>query len=169
MKRFFALLTALLLLLSLSGCKAEREDLQFYVLKEADIPQNAGNDALLQAAKSNGRLVFTGEDVAGWLWAEHTVRLKNVNVKGSAKDGGSVLFQTKAEDLFLLTLGDRVLYSGGFEVGSEGIYIQDAGDLDFKIGFQNAYGDLSDPRGSTVLYDFLIEHRLLVSELKEEQ
>ena len=169
MKRFFAIMAALVLLLGLSACKAQREDLMFYVLKEADVPQNAGTDTLLRAAKTKGRLVFTGEDVEGWLWAEHTVRLKSVNVKGSAADGGSVLFQTKAKDVFLLVLGNRVLYTGSFEAEKQGVYIQDAGDLDFKIGFQNAYGDLTDPRGSTALYDFLIEQQLLVSEFKADE
>jgi len=166
MKRLIACLMAVLLLLGLGACKPAREDLRFYVLRQADVTANMSTDMLLHTAKTKGRLAFTGADLEGWLWADHTVRLSHVNVKGSAADGGSVLFQTKAGDTFLLTLGNRVLYTGTFDTDAGGVVITDAGDRDFKVLFQDPYGDRTDPRGNQRLYDFLIDQQLLVSEFK---
>lgn len=163
MKRFIAFLLAALLLLSLAGCKAERGDLVFYVLKEADVP--AAESALLPAARKKGRAAFTGEELEGWLWSTHTVRLKNVNVKNTAADG-SALFQTESTDVFVLVLGNEVLYRGGFSESGAGVYIRDAGERDFELCFSDPFGEGEDPRGNTALYDFLVNQQLLVSELK---
>lgn len=167
MKKIISLLVLLALLCSLCGCKATGGDLKFYVIKAADVTDGMGNDALLQTAKTKGRLAFTGEELEGWLWAEHTVRLKEVKVKGSAAGGGSVLFQTEKEDLFLVTLNGRVLIRGGFDPKAAGAYIVDAGERDFKIGFEDPYEELSDPRGNEKLYNYLIDLQLLVSEFKD--
>ena len=167
MKKIMAFGAVLVLLLTFCGCKAKEEHLKFYVIKAADVTADMGTDALLHTAKTEGRLAFTGEDLEGWLWADHTVRLKEVKVKGSAAGDGSVLFQTKKEDLFLVTLNGRVLMSGGFDPKADGVYITDAGERDFKIGFENLYNDLEDPRGNERLYNYLIDLQLLVSEFKD--
>lgn len=167
MKRIIACLVLLVLLMGLCGCKATGENLKFYVIKEADVIDGMGTDALLQTAKTKGRLAFTAEDLEGWLWAEHTVRLKEVKVKGSAAGGGSVLFQSEKGDRFLVTLNGRVLIQGGFDPKDAGAYIVDAGERDFKIGFEDPYQELTDPRGNGKLYNYLIDLQLLVSEFKE--
>ncbi len=165
MKKILFIAVAAMLLLC-SGCKKQAEDLKFYVVKQEAISADMATDVLIQTAKKEGRLAFTGADLEGWYWADHTLRLEQVNVKGSAADGGSVLFQTEAGDVFLLMLGNRLLYSGTFDAQDEGIFIADAGERDFKIHFQNPYGDLKDPRGNQTLYEFLADQQLLLSELK---
>lgn len=163
MKRILAVFLAALLLLSLAGCKAEPEDLVFYVLKKEEVP--SVESALLSAAKERGRAAFTGADLEGWLWSAQRVRLKNVNVKNTAADG-SALFQTASTDVFVLVLGNKVLYSGGFQESGAGVYLRDAGERDFQLLFSDPFGDQADPRGNTALYDFLVDQQLLVSELK---
>ncbi len=163
MKKILAVLLAALLLLSLVGCRAKAEDLVFYVLKNEDVP--AAKSALLSAAKEKGRAVFTGEDLEGWLWSDQRVRLKNVNVKNTAVDG-SALFQTASTDVFVLVLGNKVLYSGGFQKNAAGVSIRDAGTRDFEFCFTDPFGDQTDPRGNAELYEFLVDQQLLVSELK---
>lgn len=154
------------MLLVFSGCKAKSEDLTFYVLKKADFNADMTESAMLSAAKEKGRVAFTGAELEGWLWSDHIVRLKNVNVKNSTVDG-SVLFQTASGDAFVLVLGEQLLYSGGFSENNAGVYIRDVGEKDFELCFSDPFGDLADPRGNTALYNFLIDRQLLVSELKE--
>ena len=167
MKKFFSLLVLAGLLFTLCSCKAKGDDLKFYVVKQEDVVKNAGADALLHTAKTKGRLAFSAEDLEGWLWTEHTVRLKEVKVKGSAAGGGSVLFQTKKEDLFLVTLKGRVLMTGTFDPEAGGVYITDQGDRDFVLGFYDPFSEQKDPRASEKLYDYLVKMQLLVSELKD--
>ena len=162
MKRIVVFLMIALLLFSLCGCRAKAEDLTFYVLKKEDVPSS--ERMLLSAAKEKGRTVFTGEELEGWLWAEHKIRLKNVNVKNTASQG-SALFQTDADDVFVLALGNKVLYEGGFDETAGGIYIRDAGERDFQILFSPSFGK-EDLRSNTALYDFLVDQQLLVSQLK---
>lgn len=162
MKRIVVWMMAFVMLLPLTGCKANAEDLVFYVLKKEEVP--VAESALLSAAKEKGRAVFTGEDLEGWLWSTHTVRLKQVNVKNTAA-GGSALFQSEKDDVFVLVLGNQVLYSGGFDEDAEGLCLRDAGERDFELVFSDSFGDSKDPRGNTALYDFLIEQQLLVSAL----
>lgn len=163
MKRIIAFLLAALMLFSLAGCRAERNDLVFYVLKKADVP--AAESALLSAAREKGRAVFTGEELEGWLWSAQKVRLKTVNVKNTANQG-SALFQTESTDVFVLALGNEMLYHGGFDESGAGVYIRDAGERDFELCFSDPYGEKSDPRSNTALYDFLVNQQLLVSELR---
>ncbi len=156
-------LVAVLCLLGLSSCKPAPEDLRFYVIQEGRVSSSMNENMLLEQAKRHGRLVFTGADIEGWLWAEHRVRLTHVNVKGSAADGGSVLFQTKAGDTFVLALGNRVLYAGTFDPARGGVMIADAGERDFSVLYTDGAGDGADPRGNQRLYDFLVDQQLLVS------
>lgn len=168
MKKFLSLLVLAGLLFTLCSCKAKGDDLKFYVIKNEDMVKNAGADAMLHTAKTKGRLAFCANDLEGWLWAEHTVRLKEVKVKGSAAGGGSVLFQTKKEDFFLVTLKGRILMTGTFDPTAGGVYITDQGDRDFALGFYDPFSEHQDSRANQKLYDYLTQMQLLVSELKDQ-
>lgn len=171
-KRILALLALILILCSLSACRAERSTLKFYVLKKADVAENMSDSALLAAAKSEGRVAFTGEDLRGWYWPDHQVLLRDLTVYGGAQDGGSKLFQAEAEDIFILALGNRIIYSGGFASAGETlgdakeIYIEDGNSDNFAIVCRNEYDAAEDPRNVSALYEFLADYDLL-SGVKE--
>ena len=172
MKRFFLGLLALLLLLSLCGCKKSAGELKFYVLSAGDLKESMSDSDLLALAKSKGRLAFTDEQLSGWRWAEHEVKLKDPEVRGGARDGGSRLFQAGPQDLFVLALGGQLIYVGGFTAGSGTVtptrspYIADLDDSTFAIRFDSKYTDRSDPRGNERLYSFLTDRQLLVSRFQ---
>lgn len=172
MKRLLLILITAVLLFSLCACRSQRADLKFYVLSAEDVTENMSDSALLSLAKKKGRLAFTGEQVQGYLWAEHQVRLKDVDVRGGAQDGGSRLFQTNAGDLFVLALGGRVIYTGGFEAGAGTVtpprspYITDIDETTFAICYDAKYTDCADPRGNERLYNFLTDRQLLVSRFE---
>ena len=169
MKKWIAVALILLLACGLAGCKAQKDDLKFYVLKKADVTDSMVDSALLQAAKEKGRIAFTAEDIKGWYWQEQKVYLQDVSVLGGQKDGGSALFQAEAEDVFLLVLGNRVLYSGGFQAAGSTvsplreIYIKDGEEDSFSIACRKEYEAAEDPRNQTVLYNYLAEQQLLAS------
>lgn len=165
-KRIIAILILMLMLLGLASCRSSRDDLKFYVLKKADVAENMADSALLAAAKEHGRIAFTGEDLRGWYWPDHQVLLRDLSVYGSAQ-GGSRIFQAEAEDLFVLVLGNRVLYSGGFgsaenALGNRGeLYIEDGAADNFAVACRNEYEAEKDPRNNEALYDYLAEYNLL--------
>lgn len=173
-KSLIAILMMLLLLCGLTACSARRSDLKFYVLKKADVVDNMSDSALLAAAKSKGRLAFTGEDVRAWYWADHQVLLRELSVYGGAQEGGSRLFQAEAEDLFILALGNRILYIGGFASAGETlgepqeIYIEDGYADNFAIACRREYDAAEDPRNVTALYNYLADHDLLTTEEEKE-
>lgn len=174
MKRIIAFAAVLALLFALTGCKTTREDLKFYVVPGALVTRDMDDHTLFDLAKSEGRLAFTGADIAGWLWEDQRVQLQNVYVLGGAGDGGSALFQADAEDCFVLAIGNRVIYAGGFAAGSGSVkasrnpYIQDGEDDTFYLLCDEKYQEGEDPRASTVLYDYLAEQQLLVSTIQSK-
>lgn len=169
-KRIVALLLACLLLLGLCACQPARKDLKFYVVRGADVTDSMVNSTLLRVAKEKGRLAFTGEDIRGWYWKDHQVLLRDLAVKGGATDGGSALFQAKAEDLFLCVMGNEVLYVGGFSAAGDGvallrdIYITDGEADNFAIACRTEYAAEKDPRNVEKLYNYLAQYDLLVGE-----
>ena len=166
-KRLIAVLILIMMLVCLAACKSGRADLKFYVLKNADVAENMSDPALLAAAKSKGRVAFTGEDIRGWYWADHQVLLRELSVYGGTQNGGSRLFQAEAEDVFILALGNRIIYSGGFESAVEPlgdakeIYIVDGEKDNFAIACRGDYDAAEDPRNVTALYNYLAEYNLL--------
>ncbi|MBQ6824021.1 MAG: hypothetical protein IJP27_05170 [Clostridia bacterium] len=172
MKRLIAILVAALLLFSLSGCKKTKEDLKFYVVPGEAVTATMGDQAILRAAKKEGRVAFTGENLAGWLWEEHRVQLKDLVVEGGNTDGGSSLFQADAEDLFVLTVGNKIIYVGGFLPAGGSVkalrnpYIQDGTDDTFYLLIDRKYEEGEDPRANAYLYDYLVDQQLLVSAIQ---
>ncbi|MBQ8895015.1 MAG: hypothetical protein IJ043_11495 [Clostridia bacterium] len=175
MKHLIAFFAVLMLLFSFSGCKKTKEDLKFYVVPGEAVTASMGDSAILSAAKAEGRVAFTGEDLAGWLWEEHRVQLRNVAVKGGQTDGGSPLFQAAAGDYFVLTVGNRIIYTGSFAPANGSVkalknpYIQDGADDTFYLLVDRKYAEGEDPRANTYLYDYLVEQQLLVSAIQEAE
>ncbi len=169
-KRILALFLAGLLLLGLCSCRAEREDLKFYVVQGADVSDSMVDSTLLQVAKEKGRLAFTGADIRSWYWADHQVLLRDLPVRGGATDGGSALFQAKAEDVFICALGNEVMYVGGFTAAGDGvslpreIYIEDGAADNFAICCRVEYDAAADPRNVEKLYDYLAQYDLLTGK-----
>jgi hypothetical protein len=133
------------------------------------------DSTLLQLAKEKGRIAFTGADIRGWYWADHQVLLRELSVKGGAVDGGSGLFQAKAEDLFICALGNEVLFVGGFSAAGDSaslpreIYIKDGSADNFAICVRNEYEQSEDPRNVEKLYDYLARYDLLTGERNEDK
>ncbi len=171
MKRIFAFAAVVVLLFTMTACKKTKEDLKFYVIPGEEISADMGNDVLLHTARTKGRVAFTGEDIAGWLWEDHRVQLQNVYVLGGATNGGSTFFQAEAEDCFVLTVGNRVIYAGGFAPASDSVratrnpYIQDGEEDTFYLLCDRKYAEGEDPRTDPYLYDYLAEQQLLVSAI----
>ena len=172
MKRIFALAAVLVLLFTMTGCKKTKEDLKFYVIPGEEISSDMGNDVLLQVAKTKGRVAFTGGDIAGWLWEDHRVQLQNVYVLGGVTDGGSKFFQAEAEDCFVLAIGNRVIYAGGFAPAEGAVratrnpYIQDGTEDTFYLLCDRKYAEGEDPRTDSYLYNYLADQQLLVSTIQ---
>lgn len=172
MKKIIAFAAVAVLLFSMTGCKKTKEDLKFYVVPGEEVTASMSDDAILAAAKSKGRVAFTGEDIAGWLWEDHRVQLQNVAVKGGENDGGSQLFQAEAEDCFVLTLGKRILYVGGFAPAGGSVkarrnpYIRDGQDNTFYLHCDQKYAEGEDPRANRTLYDYLVDQQLLVTSIQ---
>lgn len=173
-KRFIAIFILIMMLGCLSSCRAPRADLKFYVLKQADAAENMAESALLAAAKRDGRVAFTGEDLRGWYWPDHQVLLRNLLVYGSAQGGGSRIFQAEAGDLFILALGNRIIYTGGFSAAedtlgqSSELYIEDGTADNFAVVCRGEYEAEQDPRNVDALYDYLADYDLL-SGVKESE
>lgn len=172
MKKIIAFAAVLVLLFSMTGCKKTKEDLKFYVVPGEEITASMSDDAILAAAKAKGRVAFTGEDIAGWLWEDHRIQLQNVAVKGGANDGGSQFFQAESEDYFVLTVGKRIIYVGGFAPAGGSVkarrnpYIQDGKENTFYLLCDQKYAEGEDPRANSDLYDYLADQQLLVSTIQ---
>lgn len=172
MKKGMMIALLLTLLLSLCGCSGA-ESMQFYVIPEGVIRGGESDAQLLRLAKEEGRLAFTEEQIEGYLWTDHEIRLKERPILGSASDGGSRIFRAESGDCFLLVLDSAVLYRGGFMPSSgdatvqDGPYITDTSFQSFRIAFSSKYSEGEDPRGDQQLYDYLVDHQLLSSKLNE--
>ena len=175
MKRLIAFFAALVLLFGCAGCKKTKEDLKFYVVPGEAVTASMVDSAILSAAKREGRVAFTGEDIAGWLWEEHRVQLQQVAVKGGQTDGGSALFQAEAGDYFVLTVGNRIIYTGSFAPADGSVkalknpYIKDGADDTFYLLVDRKYAEGEDPRANTYLYDYLTDQQLLASVINTEE
>ncbi len=171
MKRLFAWVVLVGMLLTLTACKQEKEDLIFYVIKAADLPADAAESTLLGIAEDHGRAAFTAKDIDNWYWETHRITLRDVAVRGGSGSSGSSLFQADADDVFVLALGNRVLLYGGFEnnVGAlaldRELYITDDDGESFHIQCRKTYEESEDPRRVEALYEFLADHNLLASEI----
>ena len=174
MKKILCFLTVLVLLFAMTGCKKTKEELKFYVVDGDAVSLSFADDVVLNTARREGRVAFTGEDIAGWLWEEHRVQLKEVAVLGGSNDGGSRLFQAEAEDCFVLAIGNRVIYTGSFAPASGTVralrdpYIQDGAEDTFYLLCDQKYAEGQDPRADSYLYNYLAEQQLLVSEIQKQ-
>lgn len=175
MKRFIALFAAVLLSFGMTACKKTKEDMKFYVVPGGAVSASMGDEAILRAAKKEGRIAFTGEDIAGWLWEDHRVQLKDIAVTGGATDGGSPLFQAEAEDYFVLTIGSKIIYVGSFAPSSGSVraprnpYIQDGEGDTFYLLIDRKFAEGEDPRANAYLYDYLVDQQLLVSTIQSDE
>lgn len=173
MKKIWCFAMVFALFLTLTGCKKTKEDLKFYVVNADAVSAGVADDVVLNIARQKGRVAFTGEDIAGWLWEEHRVQLENVTVLGGSTDGGSRLFQAEAGDCFVLAIGDRVIYTGSFAPASGSVravrnpYIQDGEEDTFYLLCDQKYAEGEDPRTDSYLYDYLADQQLLVSEIQK--
>lgn len=171
MKKILSFLLVVGLLFSMTGCKKNKEDLKFYVVDGDLVSAGMADGVLLNIARTKGRVAITGADIAGWHWEEHRVQLADVSVLGGAKDGGSRMFQADAEDCFVLTVGNRVIYAGSFAPSSGSVravrnpYIQDGEEDTFYLLCDRKYADGEDPRVNSDLYNYLVDQQLLVSEI----
>ncbi len=173
MKRTIALLLVCCLMLALGGCTQKAGELHFYVLSAGDFNQNQTDGELLATAKEKGRLAFTDEDLHGVLWKEQQFELKQLNVLGGHQDGGSAIFQSDAEDAFVIALGGRVIYAGGFapktgSVPHRNPYIKDQDSTVFTVCYDEKYGQ-TDARWNETLYQYLADRQLLVSSFMEKE
>lgn len=172
MKKIAIFLLAVVMIISLAGCKKTKEDLKFYVVDGNLVSEGMADDVLLNVARQEGRVAFTGEDLSGWHWEAHRVQLKDVAVLGGARDGGSRLFQAEADDCFILTLGDRLVYAGSFAPASGSVravrnpYIQDGEEDTFYLLCDRKFEEGKDPRINETLYTYLADQQLLVSEIR---
>ena len=172
MKRILVFAMILTLFFTLTGCKKTKDQLKFYVIPGQEVSAEMGDDVLLNLAKTEGRVAFTGEDIAGWLWEEQRVQLKKLPVVGLAEDGGSAFFQAEAGDCFVLAIGNRVIYAGGFAPSSGSVrstrdpYIRDGADDTFYLLSERKDGKGEDPRTDSYLYDYLVQQQLLVSAIQ---
>ncbi len=175
MKKIIAIWMIALLLLGCTACRRQRDDLKFYVVRGSEVAAGGGESGLLSQARRNGRIAFTGADIKGWDWAHHQVELKGVAVRGGETDGGSRLFQATAEDLFLLVLGNRVIYSGGFAKGSatvadlQPLYIEDGEGDTFYLRLNGKFQEGADPRADETLYKYLTAQQMLVSAVNTDE
>ena len=173
MKRIIAGALLGALLLALCSCGRTSADLTFYVLAEGTYSLNQTDEELFQLAKKQGRKALTQKDLNGVLWQEQRFELKGLNVLGACGDGGSALFQATAGDLFVVALGNRVLFSGGFAPKSGTLpvknpYIKDETHTVFALCYDEKYGT-ADTRWNDTLYRYLADHQLLVSNIFEPE
>lgn len=173
MKRFLAVLLVCCLGLSLGGCTKGAGELQFYVIPAGSFNPNQTDSELLATAKEKGRIAFTDEDLAGVVWKEQRFELKELNVLGGYRDGGSAIFQANPEDAFVIALGGRVVYAGGFApkngtVAHRNPYIKDESATVFTFCFEEKYGT-ADSRWNDTLYQYLADRQLLVSGIFEPE
>ena len=173
MKKTLALLLWLCLVLTLCSCTHSAGKLQFYVVPAEAYNQNQTDQELLATAKEKGRPAFTDEDLEGVVWQEQLFQMKGLNVLGGYQDGGSAIFQAKAEDAFVLALGNRVIYTGGFEPKAgtaphRNPYIADDSATVFSIKYDEKYGT-ADARWNEDLYQYLADRQLLVSNLHQKE
>ena len=172
MKRIGCLALTVLLLLVMTGCKKTKEDLKFYIVDGDAVSVGMADGAVLNTARREGRVAFTGEDLAGWSWEEQRVQLADVSVVGGSRDGGSRLFQADADDCFVLAIGNRVIYTGSFAPDSGSVravrnpYIQDGEGDTFYLLCDRKYAEGEDPRINGYLYKYLTDRQLLVSEIQ---
>lgn len=173
MKRIVALLLLICLGATLFGCAREAGELRFYVIPAGAYHQNQTAEELLAIAKEKGRTAFTDENLDGVVWQDQAFQMKELNVLGGYQDGGSAILQAGAEDAFVLALGNRVIYAGGFQpkAGAAPVmnpYIADESAAVFTIKFDEKYGT-GDPRWNEALYQYLADRRLLVSDLHQTE
>lgn len=173
MKKYLISLMALLLVL-LTGCsKADVTDLKVYVIERSKLTASLTASEAVAAAKTSGRFVFDGNDIDGYNWETHTVTLKKESVPSlgtlTSENGGSAIFKVDDTYAFVLTINDKLIYSGGFIQGSKNPsvplqpYISDIDRYSFAIRFDSKYATAADNRSSATLYSFLNKFGLLSS------
>ena len=177
-KRGFYLIACLLMCLIMCACSARgKENLKIYIVDRTLIDDNMTSSEIVSLAYDRGRLAFDGNDIEGYQWSGHVVRLKDEAVpslgSNSKEDGGSTIFKSKDTDIFILVINKTFIYYGGFEMGTTNPQtplqpnIKDAGRYTFSINFDSKYAEFSDPRNSEYLYRFLSENEILVTKAQD--
>ena len=176
MKKFFIVFaTILACVLLLTSCSDNKiTDLRFYVIERSKISNSMSDGEIVKASKNNGRLVFDGDDIDGYNWQNHTVRIKESSITSlgalTEEKGGSAIFKVDDTYAFVITIKDKLVYYGGFEHGTKNPsvplqpYIQDIDRFSFKILFDSKYPDAGDSRSNESFYSFLNEFGLLSSK-----
>lgn len=172
MKKLIPFCFILCLLLSLTGCSQTPADLKFYVVSAGEAKESTTDEELFRLARKKGRIALTGEDLQGVVWEEQKFQLKGLDTLGGSGNGGSAIFQSSAEDILVVALGNQLIYTGGFApaAGSQARrnpYVQDESATVFTLQFDEKYGN-QDARWSDKLYRFLQTNQLLLASLSDE-
>lgn len=173
-KRIMTTLLISAILLTICGCSQDKKsDLAFYVIKRNNITASLSDREVVKVAKKSGRLAFDGEDIEGYNWQTHTVKLYESAVPSlgsvSAESGGSKIFKADDTYAFVLIIKNELIYLGGFKAGSKNPdiplqpSIRDGEEYTFSIVFDAKYSTGPDNRSNNKLYDFLNKFGMLSS------
>lgn len=171
MKRVWLAFLLILLCLLAAGCRAKGE-VELYILPADKVSDNISPTGLAKLVKEQGRKALSGKDFAGVDWENQRFAvLSQASQSVSVVDGqtgGCSLLKSTGEDVFVWVLGNKALYSGGFQKGSTTIgaqrypYIADDERYIFII---EGDGSNRDPRFNKKLYNYFSRAGLLKSEL----
>ena len=170
-KKILCIILIILSLISCSCTSIKSSDLMFYVIVREAIHSDMSDSEIVDTVKSEGRLAFDGDDIEGYNWQNHVVKLHDESVPSlgyvTAESGGSTIFKTDDTYAFVLIIKNTLIYVGGFKQGSKNPNIplqpsiRDIDNNTFSITFDSKYVEYADNRSDSKLYDFLSKQGLL--------
>lgn len=177
MKRVVAwALTVCMVGICLVGC-AKREGLALYILPRELITAQMSDGDILKMARQNGRLALDENSIAGVDWEGQRFRLTAAAVPAvgtvSKESGGSALLKTTDKDIFVLEVGGKLIYWGGFLMGTanpaaeQSLLLVDEGRYTFSLRHSERYQG-ADQRFNSTLYNFLQKNKLLKSSVSDD-
>ena len=175
MKRLIIVSVIVSLLITLCSCaEATASDLKFYVLNRELLSDSMNSSEIIKTAKKEGRLAFDGEDIISYNWQNHTVNLTKDAVGSvsatTLQSGGSSIFKVDDSFAFVLIIGNKLIYTGGFTSGIKNPQIplqpsiKDESRYSFSINFDSKYSEKKDNRQNKNLYNFLENQGLLTTK-----
>ena len=172
------LVSVSLILISFIVCScanSQKSDLAFYVISRDSIHDDMSDSEIVSTTKSQGRLVFNGEDIEGYNWQNHIVKLHDESVPSlgyvTNESGGSAVFKTDDTYAFVLLIKNELIYVGGFKQGVKNPEIplqpsiRDFDNNTFSITFDGKYTEYTDNRSDNRLYNFLNKHGILSASI----
>ena len=174
MRRLWMGVVTACLLFCLCACSAPKEIDLYIVPRDTITAQMSGGD-IAALAKKSGRLALSEQSIEGVDWEKQKFRLTRAAVPSvgsvSHADGGSALLKTKDTDAFVLLVGGKYVYHGGFAMGVSNpnapcdILIEDSGRYAIRVTLSAKAP--TDQRYSDTLYKALSANGLLRSEVAE--